>query len=143
MSKGIFMNKFAMAFCVTALCSFFSDPIATAHAAKHHRHSHRHALHHADNWQGLASWYGHHFHGRRTANGEHYDMYAMTAAHNSLPLSSYAAVTNLHNNRSIVVRINDRGPYTGNRIMDLSYAAARQLGISGTAAIKITPIAMN
>ena len=94
--------------------------------------------------QGTASWYGSRFHGKRTANGERYDMYSLTAAHKTLPLSSYVQVTNLKNNRSVIVRINDRGPYHSNRVMDLSYAAAKQLGIhsAGTGTISITPVAL-
>lgn len=79
--------------------------------------------------QGIASWYGRRFHGRKTATGEIFDMYAMTAAHKTLPIPSYAQVTNLENNRSVIVRINDRGPYVGNRLLDLSYAAAKKLDI--------------
>ena len=78
---------------------------------------------------GIASWYGADFHGRLTANGETYDMNALTAAHKTLPLPSYAYVTNLSNNRTVLVRINDRGPYAGNRIIDLSRATARALGL--------------
>ncbi len=81
--------------------------------------------------RGIASWYGTKFHGRRTSSGEPYDMYAMTAAHKTLPLPTYARVTNLSNGRTVVVRINDRGPFHGNRIIDLSYAAAVKLGIAG------------
>ncbi len=81
--------------------------------------------------RGIASWYGTKFHGRTTSSGEPYDMFAMTAAHRNLPLPSYAKVTNLQNGRSIVVRINDRGPFAHNRIIDLSYAAAARLGIVG------------
>ena len=81
--------------------------------------------------RGIASWYGKKFHGRHTATGEVYDMYAMTAAHPTLPLPSYARVTNLSNNKSIVVRVNDRGPFLHGRIIDLSYAAAHKLGIAG------------
>ncbi|SDD16809.1 rare lipoprotein A [Cupriavidus sp. YR651] len=77
--------------------------------------------------RGMASWYGKAFHGRKTANGERFDMRAMTAAHPSLPLDSWVLVRNLRNNKVAVVRINDRGPYHGNRILDLSYAAARRL----------------
>ncbi|MCO1335215.1 septal ring lytic transglycosylase RlpA family protein [Microbulbifer sp. OS29] len=77
---------------------------------------------------GQASWYGTKFHGRRTANGEVYNMYAMSAAHKTLPLPSYARVTNLDNGRSIVVRVNDRGPFVQGRIIDLSYTAAQKLG---------------
>jgi rare lipoprotein A len=81
--------------------------------------------------RGIASWYGTKFHGRTTSSGEPYDMFAMTAAHRNLPLPSFAKVTNLTNGRSIVVRINDRGPFAHNRIIDLSYAAAVRLGIVG------------
>lgn len=82
--------------------------------------------------RGIASWYGKKFHGRRTSSGEPYDMYAMTAAHKTLPLPCYARVRNLQNGRSIVVRVNDRGPFLHNRLIDLSYAAAAKLGILGT-----------
>lgn len=77
---------------------------------------------------GVASWYGSDFHGRRTANGEVFDMNALTAAHPTLPLPSYAYVTNLNNGRTILVRINDRGPYVDNRLIDLSRASATALG---------------
>jgi rare lipoprotein A len=88
---------------------------------------------------GFASWYGDFFHGRPTANGEIYDMNALTAAHPTLPLPTYAAVTNLENNRTIVVRINDRGPYHDGRIIDLSHKAAQLLGFygRGTAAVRV------
>ena len=79
--------------------------------------------------QGIASWYGDDFHGKKTSNGETYDMYGMTAAHKTLPIPSYVKVTNLKTMRSLVVRINDRGPYHDNRIIDLSYAAAQELEI--------------
>jgi rare lipoprotein A len=78
---------------------------------------------------GIASWYGHQFNGRKTATGERFDMNAMTAAHRSLPLSCFIRVTNKDNGKSVIVKVNDRGPYAGNRILDLSYAAAEQLGI--------------
>lgn len=78
--------------------------------------------------QGPASWYGHDFHGKKTANGEVFDMNALTAAHPTLPIPSYAYVTNLQNGRTILVRINDRGPYAHNRILDLSRQSARVLG---------------
>ncbi len=81
--------------------------------------------------RGVASWYGKKFHGQRTANGETYDMYAMSAAHKTLPLPSYLRVRNLNNGKSVVVRVNDRGPFRENRIVDLSYAAAAKLGIIG------------
>ncbi|HKO86975.1 MAG TPA: septal ring lytic transglycosylase RlpA family protein [Burkholderiales bacterium] len=77
--------------------------------------------------RGIGSWYGKRFHGQKTSSGELYDMYAMTAAHPTLPIPSYARVTNLENGRSVVVRINDRGPFLHKRIIDLSYAAAHRL----------------
>ena len=82
--------------------------------------------------RGVASWYGKRFHGQKTASGETYDMYAMTAAHPTLPIPSYARVTNLANGRSVVVRINDRGPFHSGRVIDLSYAAAHRLGLLGS-----------
>ena len=92
--------------------------------------------------RGLASWYGTKFHGRRTSSGEPYDMLAMTAAHKTLPLPSYVRVLNLKNRREIIVKINDRGPFRSNRIIDLSYVAARKLGITkhGTAPVEISVV---
>lgn len=89
--------------------------------------------------KGVASWYGTKFHGRRTSSGETYNMYALSAAHTRLPLPSYVRVTNLENGRRLVVRVNDRGPFHGNRIIDLSYAAAVKLGIvkKGTAWVEV------
>ncbi|MDX8385673.1 MAG: septal ring lytic transglycosylase RlpA family protein [Gallionella sp.] len=81
--------------------------------------------------RGVASWYGKKFHGQRTSSGEVYDMYAMTAAHPILPLPSYVKVTNISNNKSVIVRVNDRGPFMHNRLIDLSYVAAHKLGIVG------------
>ena len=88
---------------------------------------------------GAASWYGRQFHGRKTASGETFDMNAMTAAHRSLPLNCYIRVTNKNNGKSVVVKVNDRGPFHGNRVLDLSYGAAKQLGITnaGTAKVNI------
>lgn len=93
--------------------------------------------------QGVASWYGNQFHGKKTATGELFDMYAMTAAHNSLPLDSYVEVTNVKNHRTVIVRINDRGPFYDHRILDLSYSAAKQLGMdeAGTSNVAIKAIA--
>lgn len=79
--------------------------------------------------RGIASWYGRRYHGNNTASGEVYDMYAMTAAHPTLPLPSYARVTNLDNGKSVIVRLNDRGPFLSDRLIDLSYTAAYKLGI--------------
>lgn len=81
--------------------------------------------------RGIASWYGTKFHGRRTSSGERYDMYAMTAAHKTLPIPTYVEVTNLENGRKVIVKVNDRGPFHSNRIIDLSYVAAHKLGILG------------
>jgi len=95
--------------------------------------------------RGVASWYGKKFHGNLTSNREVYDMYQMTAAHKSLPLPTYARVRNLQNNRSIVVRINDRGPFVHNRIIDLSYAAATKLDMirDGTGLVEVTAISFD
>jgi rare lipoprotein A len=89
--------------------------------------------------RGVASWYGKKFHGNRTSSGEPYDMYAMTAAHRTLPLPTFVRVTNLQNGKSVVVRVNDRGPFLHNRVIDLSYAAAAKLGIaaSGTGLVEV------
>ncbi|HEX2567786.1 MAG TPA: septal ring lytic transglycosylase RlpA family protein [Burkholderiales bacterium] len=91
---------------------------------------------------GMASWYGRRFHGQKTSSGEPYDMYAMTAAHPTLPIPSYARVTNLANGRSVVVRINDRGPFHSDRIIDLSYTAAYKLGYAsaGSARVQVESI---
>ncbi len=91
---------------------------------------------------GIASWYGTKFHGRTTSNGEIYNMYGMTAAHKTLPIPSYVRVTNVKNKRSVVLRVNDRGPFHGNRIIDLSYTAAVKLGIQqrGTGLVEVTAL---
>ena len=92
--------------------------------------------------RGIASWYGEDFHGRQTSNGETYDMYGISAAHKTLPLGTYVRVVNLDNNRSLDVRINDRGPFVHGRIIDLSYGAARKLGVvgPGTAPVEIVAL---
>ena len=89
--------------------------------------------------RGVASWYGADFQGLRTSSGDTYDMYGMTAAHKTLPLPAYARVTNLENGRSVVVRINDRGPFHDDRIIDMSYVAAGKLGMlgRGTAMVEV------
>jgi len=95
--------------------------------------------------RGVASWYGEKFHGHKTSNGETFDMYKVSAAHKSLPIPSFLRVTNLDNNRSIIVRVNDRGPFHGDRIIDLSYAAAVKLGYAdrGTARVELEAIVVN
>jgi len=91
---------------------------------------------------GVASWYGTKFHGQATANGEAYDLYGMTAAHKTLPLPSYVRVTNVENGKSVIVRVNDRGPFYSDRIIDLSFAAAKKLGYAetGTARVRVEGI---
>jgi len=95
--------------------------------------------------RGVASWYGKKFHGRSTSSREKYDMYAMTAAHRSLPLPSYVRVRNLGNDKSVVVRVNDRGPFVDNRLIDLSYAAALKLDMitDGTSLVEVTAISFD
>ncbi len=92
--------------------------------------------------RGIASWYGPKFHNKKTSNGEVYDMYGMTAAHKTLPIPSYVKVTNLTNQRTVILRVNDRGPFHDGRIIDLSYTAAVKLGIdaAGTGLVKVTTI---
>ena len=87
--------------------------------------------------RGAASWYGKRYHGQKTSSGETYDMYAMSAAHPTLPIPSYARVTNMANGKSVVVRINDRGPFLHGRIIDLSYAAAHKLGYTGAGSAQV------
>lgn len=95
--------------------------------------------------RGVASWYGKKFHGQRTSSGEIYDMYAMTAAHTTLPIPSYVRVTNLANGKSVVVRVNDRGPFLHSRLIDLSYTAAHKLGITGNGSgeVEVESLAVN
>jgi rare lipoprotein A len=92
--------------------------------------------------EGIASWYGPDFHGKRTSSGETYDMHGMTAAHKTLPLGTLVRVRNLQNQRTVELRVNDRGPFVGSRVIDLSYEAARQLGVigPGTAAVEVVAI---
>ena len=92
--------------------------------------------------RGIASWYGKDFHGKKTANGEIYDMYAVTAAHKTLPLGTYVRVHNFENGREIKVRINDRGPFVRGRVIDLSYTAAKDIGIVGPGTAKVEVVAL-
>lgn len=87
--------------------------------------------------KGTASWYGKRFHGRKTANGERYNMHELTAAHKKLPFGTLLEVTNLTNNKRIIVRVNDRGPYAGRRVLDLSYAAAKKLDFVSNGTTKV------
>lgn len=86
---------------------------------------------------GMASWYGRQFHGRLTANGERFNMHNMTAAHKSLPLGCTVRVTNKENGKSVIVKVNDRGPFVGNRVLDLSYAASKALGFTDKGLAKV------
>ena len=92
--------------------------------------------------EGFASWYGEYFHGRLTSSGDVYDMYLMTAAHKTLPLPTYVRVTHLANGRSVVLRVNDRGPFVEDRIIDLSFTAASKLGMAaqGTARVEVVAL---
>lgn len=103
-----------------------------------------HVLHSSRGYvkRGVASWYGTKFHNQRTSSGEAYDMYAMTAAHKTLPLPTFVQVTNLRNGKKIIVKVNDRGPFLHNRLIDLSYAAAAKLGMlaTGTAPVEVRAI---
>lgn len=103
-----------------------------------------HVMKSADGYRerGIASWYGRKFHGRLTANGETFNAYAATAAHRSLPIPSYVRVTNLENGRSMTVRVNDRGPFHPDRIIDLSYAAAVRLGFDGQGTAPVEVVAL-
>jgi rare lipoprotein A (peptidoglycan hydrolase) len=103
---------------------------------KHHKVKHK--VHNP--YVGTASWYGPKFHGHKTSSGERYNQHGLTAAHRSIPLNSKVKVTNLHNNKSVVVRINDRGPWVKNRIVDLSKGAALALNMDGLAQVKLTVI---
>ena len=92
---------------------------------------------------GKASWYGKKFQGHRTADGEKYNMDALTCAHRTLPMGSWVRVTNLRNHKMVLVRVNDRGPVPETRILDLSYAAARQIGLGGVAKVKVETVSTN
>jgi rare lipoprotein A len=92
--------------------------------------------------RGIASWYGEDFHGKKTSSGEIYNMYALTAAHKTLPLGTYVRVHNLENNRQVELRINDRGPFVRGRIIDLSYMAAKEMGIVGSGTARVEVIAL-
>jgi rare lipoprotein A len=116
---------------------------APAHAARYAERAPAIAKYASYSAVGLASWYGAEFHGRRTADGERFDMHSLTAAHRTLPLHCTVRVTNLANHRSLMVRVNDRGPYAGNRLIDLSAESARRLGFydRGVAKVKVEYVA--
>jgi rare lipoprotein A len=149
-NKASPMKKLTLALFMVVICSYFIGALQSVEASERH-HSTRAAKHHAfekkhkiksskQERKGIASWYGPRFHGKKTASGEKFNMYAMTAASKTLPLLSYARVTNVKNNRSVIVRINDRGSLPRRRTLDLSYAAAKEIGLKGVSAVKITPL---
>lgn len=136
MKGGVVVVTLMMAFGVAASAASDPAPVAKESATQS---GHKPKAHH---WYqiGQASWYGNRFQGHTTANGESFNMYALTCAHRSLPLGSWIRVTNLRNHKSIFVRVNDRGPMPDDRIVDLSYAAARAVGIHGLAKVKLEPV---
>lgn len=125
---------------------------STVESKNHYRHHKGYAqagkryrvLHTSKNYteKGVASWYGPRFNRKRTSTGERFNMYQMTAAHKTLPLPTYVQVTNLTNGRQVIVKVNDRGPFVSNRLIDLSYAAAKKLGMvgRGTAPVSVRAI---
>jgi rare lipoprotein A len=131
MKGGVAILSLALALGVAASAS--DSAPAAKHADKTAKSKHWFQV-------GTASWYGRHFQGHTTANGESYNMFALTCAHRSLPLGSWIRVTNLRNHKSIFVRVNDRGPVPENRVVDLSYAAANAVGIHGLGRVKLEPV---
>jgi rare lipoprotein A len=147
-AKGLVAALFALMLvlyaCSTAPSPGTSDPSQNAPKPYYVMGKWYHPLPHARDFtqSGIASWYGRQFHGRSTANGETYDMFGISAAHKTLPLGTYVRVYNYDNHRQLDVRINDRGPFVSGRIIDLSYGAAKKLGVvgPGTARVKITAL---
>ncbi|WP_348269091.1 septal ring lytic transglycosylase RlpA family protein [Edaphobacter paludis] len=135
MKGGVVVVTLMLAFGAAASAS---DPAPAAKDSANHTAQKAKAHH----WYqiGEASWYGIRFQGHKTATGEAFDMNALTCAHRSLPLGSWIRVTNLRNHKSIFVRVNDRGPVPEDRVVDLSYAAARAVGIHGLAKVKLEPV---
>ena len=156
MKRTVFLYNFCVALCaLLALLTFGCSPKTPTYSTKKQKKTYSkptqrpyvirgiryYPIPSAEGYseQGKASWYGKKFHGRKTANGETYDMYAETAAHKTLPMGTLLLVTNLENNKQIVARVNDRGPFVKNRIIDLTYTGAESLGMikNGTARVKI------
>lgn len=144
------MLKLFSAVALSLLLSFTAEAKSHSHRSTHHVKKIHHVVHHArkthvkhrhhrrNPYVGMASWYGPGFHGRRTASGERFNQNAMTAAHKTLPLGSIVRVTNLETGESVIVRINDRGPYSGGRIIDLSKGAARAIKMAGSDVVELT-----
>jgi len=131
-------------FLSTCLLLFFTTTSANTHRGYAQSGKHYHVLHSSRNYteKGIASWYGSRFNKKRTSSGERFNMYRMTAAHKTLPLPTYVKVTNLRNGRHVIVKVNDRGPFISNRLIDLSYAAAKKLGMisRGTTPVSVKAI---
>ncbi len=126
-----------------AVCLFLVGGLAVSGCASHHRslsHAHPEYEHRVE--EGMASWYGPGFHGHKTASGQRFNQKAMTCAHRSLPFGSKVKVTNLNNDKSVVVIVNDRGPYVRSRIVDLSKGAAQKIGLlhTGTAPVRLETV---
>jgi rare lipoprotein A len=138
MKGGVAAVTLALVFGVAATASDAAP--AAKDPASSQTHSGQKAKTHHWYQIGEASWYGIHFQGHKTANGEPFDMNALTCAHRSLPLGSWIRVTNLRNHKSIFVRVNDRGPVPEDRVVDLSYAAAKAVGIHGLGRVKLEPV---
>ncbi|MBS3954444.1 MAG: septal ring lytic transglycosylase RlpA family protein [Methylomicrobium sp.] len=144
------MSKIMLATCAFVIGTYVGSPVKTAYGEGLYFDEHstkkiakRNLIQRIRNKPlSKVSWYGAKFHGKKTASGQKFNMNAMTAAHKTLPLMSYVKVTNPKNDQSVVVQINDRGPYAGHREMDLSYAAAKELGIvkKGVDTVKIEPL---
>lgn len=127
------MKKFIIGALALSILLFSNNTFA----ARHHKHSHHHThSSHNHSLVGVASWYGNES-GNRTANGEHFNPKALTAAHRHFPFGSHVKVTNLRNHKSVVVRINDRGPFSRGRIIDLSKNAAKSIGMNGTQLVSL------
>jgi len=137
--RKVTMMKGGVAIITLALALGAAASASDPSPASKQQHSKEKKTHH---WfqVGTASWYGRHFQGHTTANGESYNMFALTCAHRSLPLGSWIRVTNLRNHKSIFGRVNDRGPVPANRVVDLSYAAANAVGIHGIGKVKLEPV---
>lgn len=134
LKNGVVSGMIALTLSVAASASRSDSPTASGEHTSQSPSAHH--------WFqiGQASWYGLHFQGKTTANGEAFDMNSLTCAHRSLPLGSWVRVTNLKNRKSVFVRVNDRGPVPENRVVDLSYAAAQAVGLRGIGKVKLEPV---
>lgn len=135
------ISSFLLAYCTESVLAGSTPATQSPYVIKNKRYFPIPTAH-GYNEKGIASWYGPDFHGRRTSNGEIYDMHAMTAAHKTLPMNTMLLVKNIDNGRKIVVRVNDRGPFIRGRIIDLSYKAAQKIGAiaKGTARVQIVAL---